>query len=52
TTRVALSNDRILDIQDGKITFSRKDYKDHSRPKAMTLEANPSYAVTARSGLF
>jgi hypothetical protein len=40
TNRVALSNDRLLDIENGKITFSWKDYKDHHRQKAMTLDAN------------
>lgn len=37
THRVAISNHRILDFADGKVTFSIKDYKDHARRKALTL---------------
>ena len=35
--RVAISNERIKNIQDGKITFEYKDYKDNSKIKLMTI---------------
>lgn len=37
--RVAISNNRIKDISDGKITFEYKDYKDESKIKTMTISA-------------
>ena len=40
THRVALSNDRILDIEDGEVRFRWKDYRDHDRQKTMTLTAD------------
>jgi hypothetical protein len=40
THRVALSNDRILDIDDGEVRFHWKDYRDHNRQKTMTLTAD------------
>jgi hypothetical protein len=39
THRVAISNNRILSIADGKVTFLRKDYADASKVKPMTLDA-------------
>jgi len=39
THRVAISNDRLLDIDHGQITFRYKDYRDHDRQKTMTLPA-------------
>src|SRR5438132_2350716 len=39
THRVALSNDRILNVQNGLVTFSYRDRKDRDRKKTMTLEA-------------
>lgn len=39
THRVALSNDRILQVQDGEVTLSYRDRKDGNRKKTMTLEA-------------
>ena len=39
THRIAISNHRIIDFADGKITFSWKDYADNCRKKRMTLEA-------------
>jgi hypothetical protein len=39
THRVAISNDRVLDIDDGKIQFRWKDYRDSCRKKTMTLTA-------------
>jgi hypothetical protein len=39
THRVALSNDRILDIENGQITLSYRDRRDGDRKKTMTLEA-------------
>ncbi len=37
--RVAISNDRIKNIQDGQVTFEYKDYKDNSKIKEMTISA-------------
>jgi hypothetical protein len=39
THRVALSNDRILKIENGEITLSYRDRKDGHRKKTMALEA-------------
>jgi hypothetical protein len=39
THRVALSNDRIVQIENGKVTLSYRDRKDGDRKKTMTLEA-------------
>ena len=39
THRVALSNDRILKIENGEITLSYRDRKDGDRKKTMALEA-------------
>jgi hypothetical protein len=39
THRVALSNDRILQVQDGEVTLSYRDRRDRDRKKTMTLEA-------------
>lgn len=40
THRIAISNHRILDIADDKVTFQWKDYKDGSAIKEMTLDAD------------
>ena len=40
THRVAISNNRLLDINDGKVQFRWKDYRDSDRHKTMTLGAN------------
>lgn len=39
THRVAISNHRLLSLQDGRVTFRYKDYADDQRAKTMTLEA-------------
>lgn len=39
THRVAISNHRIVSLQDGKVTFKWRDYKDGSKEKLMTLTA-------------
>jgi len=39
THRVAISNRRLLSMQDGRVTFEWKDYADGSQTKTMTLEA-------------
>lgn len=39
THRVAISNSRILNIDDGKVTFKWRDYKDKNKMKTMILEA-------------
>jgi hypothetical protein len=40
THRVAISNNRLLAIDNGKVTFCWKDYRDHDRQKIMTLDAD------------
>ena len=37
THRVAISNSRIVDVADGRVTFRYKDYADDHRAKTMTL---------------
>jgi len=39
THRVAISNHRLLDIDNGQVQFQWKDYRDNSQPKTMTLNA-------------
>jgi Putative transposase len=39
THRVAISNDRLLDFEDGRVSFSWKDHRDNQR-KTMTLVAD------------
>jgi len=39
THRVAISNDRIVKLEEGKVTFKWRDYKDHGKRKLMTLDA-------------
>jgi hypothetical protein len=38
THKVALSNNRITDLKNDKVTFKWRDYKDNSKPKLMTLD--------------
>jgi hypothetical protein len=40
THRVAISNNRLLDIDDGQVTLRWKDYRRHDQAKVMTLEAD------------
>ena len=40
THRVAISNNRLLNIDHGKVTFLWRDYRDHDRQKTMTLQVN------------
>lgn len=40
THRIAISNNRILKYENGKVTFRWKDYKDKSKNKVMTLEVD------------
>jgi hypothetical protein len=40
THRVAISNNRLLDIEEGKVAFRWKDYRDDSAKKTMTLDAD------------
>jgi hypothetical protein len=37
THRVAISNNRLLAIDNGSVTFRWKDYRHHNQPKTMTL---------------
>jgi Putative transposase len=39
THRVAISNNRLLDIAEGKVTFRYKDYRHDGQQKTMTLQA-------------
>jgi hypothetical protein len=38
THRVAISNQRIIKIEDGKVTFKWRDNRDHNKTKLMTLD--------------
>ncbi len=40
THRIAISNNRLLSVDDGKVRFRWKDYRHGSQHKAMTLEAD------------
>jgi hypothetical protein len=40
THRVAISNHRLQQLQDGRVTFAYKDYKDEQQQKLMTLSAD------------
>ena len=40
THRVAISNNRILNLEDGQVTFRYKDYRHGSQQKTMTLSAD------------
>jgi hypothetical protein len=40
THRVAISNNRILDIEGGQVKFLYKDYRDDNQQKIMTLSAD------------
>jgi len=40
THRVAISNNRLIDIEDGAVRFRWKDYRHGSRQKVMTVSAN------------
>jgi hypothetical protein len=39
THRVAISNSRLLHLEDGRVTFRWKDYAQNSQPRTMTLAA-------------
>jgi Putative transposase len=40
THRVAISNNRLQHLQNGRVTFAYKDYKDEQQQKLMTLSAD------------
>jgi hypothetical protein len=40
THRVAIANHRLIDIEEGHVTFRWKDYAHHNRQKSMTLTAD------------
>lgn len=40
THRVAISNNRITDLADGKVTYKYRDYKDRNKNKLMTVGAH------------
>ena len=40
THRVAISNNRILDIENGQVKFTWRDYRDHNQQKIMPLSAD------------
>ena len=39
THRVAISNNRLLSMEDGQVAFRWKDYRHHDKPKTMSLTA-------------
>lgn len=39
THKIAITNSRIVKVEDGKVFFKYKDYKDNSKQKTMSLEA-------------
>lgn len=39
THHVAISNNRIMRLENGKVTFRFRDYKDHNKNKLMTVDA-------------
>ena len=39
THRVAISNQRLISLEDGKVTFRWKDYKNGNKKRTMTLDA-------------
>ncbi|MBU3101864.1 IS91 family transposase [Clostridium sp. DSM 17811] len=40
THRVAISNHRIINLENGYVTFKWRDYKDHNKEKFMTLKVD------------
>jgi hypothetical protein len=40
THRVAISNNRLIDMMDGRVRFRWRDYRHHNRNKVMTLAAD------------
>jgi hypothetical protein len=40
THRVAISNHRLLDIENGQVQFRYKDYRQNGQQKTMTLSAD------------
>jgi len=40
THRIAISNNRILNLRNGHVSFLWRDYADHNRQKTMTLKAH------------
>ena len=40
THRVAISNNRIISIDNGKVTFKWRDYRDNKKEKIMVLDVN------------
>ena len=40
THRIAITNNRILTLRDGQVSFLWRDYADHNRQKTMTLQAD------------
>ena len=50
THRVAISNNRILDIEDGKVRFQWKDYRRGGQQKPMTLDADEFIRCFLRGG--
>ncbi|MGH7829987.1 MAG: transposase, partial [Candidatus Binatia bacterium] len=50
THRVALSNDRILALENGQVSFSYRDRRDKDRLKSMTLDAEEFIPACAEHG--
>ena len=47
THRVAIANGRLLDCQNGRVSFRWNDYRAQNKSKAMTLDANESSSIQA-----
>jgi hypothetical protein len=50
THRVALSNERILKVENGEVTLSYRDRRDGNRKKSMTLDAQEFIPACAEHG--
>jgi hypothetical protein len=52
THRVAIANSRLVSLSDGKVRFAWKDYRQDSKTKVMTLDANelPPLPVACPTG--
>jgi hypothetical protein len=44
THRVAISNNRLLEIAEGKVSFRYKDYRHDAKQKTMTLETKSDFS--------
>ena len=52
THRTAISNDRILDVNETEVTFSWKDYSDNYAGKTTTLRGEEFLGLLSTSGIY